>query len=124
MPRALIIEFSLCGVGHDAGPPRTIRLGVIHVSVVPRGFIESVRRQSRAFVACRRVIWLICQRVAAASKTAPPETSPAITIDRDLADEMGEAIGAFGAGGSQAGELVAEVPSADIDRSLKRNSSR
>jgi hypothetical protein len=92
MPRALIIEFSLCGVGHDAGPPRTIRLGIVHVSVVPRGFIESVRRQSRAFVACRRVIWLICQRVAAASKSAPASASPIINIDRDLAAEMDEAV--------------------------------
>lgn len=91
MPRALIIEFSLCGVGHDAGPPRTIRLGFVHVSVVPRGFVESVRRQSRALVACRRVIWLICQRVATASKAASADASPVISIDRDLAAEMDQA---------------------------------
>ncbi len=96
MPRALIIEFSLCGVGHDAGPPRTIRLGFVHVSVVPRGFMESVRRQSRALVACRRLIWLICQRVASASKAAPADASPVIAIDRDLAAEMDEAIASVG----------------------------
>lgn len=92
MPRALIIEFSLCGVGHDPGPPRTIRLGIIHVALVPRGFLESVRRQSRAFVACRRLVWVICQRVKAAARSTPPGVTPIIGIDKDFASELSEAM--------------------------------
>lgn len=92
MPRALIIEFSLCGVGHDAGPPRTIRLGIIHISVVPRGFIERLKRQSRGFMACRRLVWLILQQTRRDTDGLPPEDPLAARLDAAFLAEVEEAV--------------------------------
>lgn len=92
MSRALIIDFELCGLGHDAGPPRTIRLGLVHIAIVPGGFIRGVRRQSRAFVACRRILWVILERARAAAASSGAKKAPQMALDSDFLAELEEAV--------------------------------
>lgn len=43
MLRTLIIEIGRCGFGRDAGPPPSIRLGVVRIWRSPAGLLARLR---------------------------------------------------------------------------------
>lgn len=93
MPESLIIELGRCGVGHDKGPPRLLRLGILQIAFAPRGLIAQLSRQELVLSRCRRVLWIIARRAVDAKRAASTVKTPAIiAVDESFMSALDDAM--------------------------------